>query len=65
MHYSIGEAISFASKGEHLHPGELFGTGTLPGGGGMENGHWLSQDDTISLQIDRIGELTNMIKGHA
>ncbi|MFK8032119.1 MAG: fumarylacetoacetate hydrolase family protein [Gammaproteobacteria bacterium] len=63
MFHDLGQAISFASKDEQLHPGELFGTGTLPGGGGMENGHWLSPGDEISLQIERIGELINTIKG--
>lgn len=63
MYHDLGQAISFASKDEHLHPGELFGTGTLPGGGGMENGHWLSLGDEISLWIERIGELKNTIKG--
>lgn len=63
MHFSLGEAIAFASRGEHLYPGELFGSGTLPGGTAMENGHWLAQGDTISLCIDRIGQHTNMIKG--
>lgn len=65
MHYDLGEAIAFASKDEHLHPGELFGTGTLPGGGGMENGHWLSQGDEVSLWVERIGELNNTISGNA
>lgn len=65
MYHQISEAISFASKGENLHPGELFGTGTLPGGGGMENGHWLSRGDTIALRIERIGDLVNTIKGQA
>lgn len=63
MYHALGEAIAFASREEHLHPGELFGTGTLPGGGGMENGHWLSRGDKISLWIERIGELKNTIKG--
>ena len=63
MHYSLGEAIAFASKDERLHPGELFGTGTLPGGSGMETGHWLSPGDTLTLSIDRIGTLTNTIQG--
>lgn len=62
MHFDLGQAIAFASKDEQLHPGELFGTGTLPGGGGMENGHWLSRGDEISLQVKRIGELKNTIE---
>ena len=65
MKFSFGEAIAFASKDEQLHAGEFFGSGTLPGGGGMENGHWLKPGDKITLKIDRIGEVTNMIRGKA
>lgn len=60
-HHSLASAIAFASQGEQLHPGELFGSGTLPGGSGMENGHWLSRGDTLSVRIDQIGEITNRI----
>lgn len=62
IYHSLGEAIAFASKGEQLHPGELFGTGTLPSGSGMETGNWLKKGDTITLQIDQIGELTNRVR---
>lgn len=59
--FSLAEAIAFVSRDEQLHPGELFGSGTLPGGSGMENGHWLKPGDRLTLTIDRIGELTNSI----
>ena len=61
MKYSLGEVLAFASKDEQLYPGELFGTGTLPGGSGMENGHWLQRGDTLSLSIDRVGDLHHTI----
>ena len=61
MQYSLGEAIAYASKNEQLHPGELFGSGTLPGGCGMENGHWLQSGNVLTLKIDGVGELTNRI----
>jgi len=62
MHFTLFEAIAFASRDEQLHPGELFGTGTLPGGTGIENGHWLTPGDTITLSIDRVGEVSNTIE---
>jgi 2-keto-4-pentenoate hydratase/2-oxohepta-3-ene-1,7-dioic acid hydratase in catechol pathway len=61
MYHSLGEAIAYASLNEQLYPGEFFATGTLPGGSGMENGHWLKSGDTIELWIERIGILTNTI----
>ncbi len=59
--FSLGEALAHASAGEQLHPGELFGSGTLPGGSGIESGRLLTRGDTISLAIDGIGTLTNRI----
>lgn len=61
MHYSLGEVLAHASKEERLFPGELFGTGTLPGGCAMENGSWLKPGDVLHLQIDRVGEIEHHI----
>jgi 2-keto-4-pentenoate hydratase/2-oxohepta-3-ene-1,7-dioic acid hydratase in catechol pathway len=59
--WSLGEVLAHASRGEELHPGELFGTGTLPGGSGIENGTLLSRGDRIRLEIEGIGTLSNPI----
>ena len=61
MHFTLGEAIAYASLEEQLYPGEFVATGTLPGGSGMENGHWLKHGDIIELVIDKVGTLTNSI----
>jgi 2-keto-4-pentenoate hydratase/2-oxohepta-3-ene-1,7-dioic acid hydratase in catechol pathway len=61
MQYSLGEAIAHASHEEQLYAGELFGSGTLPGGCGLENGHWIYPGNVISLKIDKIAEVTNKI----
>lgn len=61
LQFSIGEALAHASRGEALHPGEFFGSGTLPGGSGMENGHWPQPGDRLELRIDRVGSLVNLI----
>lgn len=61
MKYSFAEAIAFASRSEQLHTGELFGSGTLPGGSGMETGHWVVPGDVLTLKVDQIGELSNKI----
>ena len=57
----LGEVLAHASRGEQLHPGELFGTGTLPGGSGIEHGRLLERGDTIVLAIDGIDTLSNRI----
>lgn len=61
MHWNIGEALAHASRDERLLPGELFGTGTLPGGSGMETGNWLRPGDTLTLTLDHIGEVNHTI----
>lgn len=61
MYYSIQEAIAYASWEEQLHPGELFGSGTIPGCTGIENGVMLKRGDTISLEVEGLGELTNKV----
>lgn len=61
MHHSLGEVLAHASRSEHLRPGELFGTGTLPGGSGMETGHWLNAGDVLELTIDGIGRIDHAI----
>ncbi|MEW2479594.1 fumarylacetoacetate hydrolase family protein [Mycobacterium sp. NPDC049093] len=61
MQYSLGQVLAHASRSEPLYPGELFGTGTLPGGSGMETGHWLRRGDTLTLILDDIGRIEHRI----
>ncbi len=61
MQHGLGDVLAHASRGEHLRPGELFGTGTLPGGSGMETGHWLRPGDTLELSIDGIGRIEHTV----
>lgn len=59
--WSLGEVLAHAARGEQLHAGELFGTGTLPGGSGIETGHLLRAGDQIEIAIEGIGSLSNRI----
>lgn len=61
MRYSFPEAIAYASWEEQLYPGEFFGSGTLPGGSGIENGHLLKSGDCIKLNIEGVGTLENHV----
>ncbi|MEV4153349.1 fumarylacetoacetate hydrolase family protein [Nocardia salmonicida] len=63
MRWSLGEVLAHASRSERLYPGELFGTGTLPGGSGMETGNWLEPGDVLTLTLDDIGEVEHLITG--
>ena len=58
----LGDAVgAHASRGEQLYPGELFGSGTLPEGSGIETGHELKPGDVIEIGIEGIATLANPI----
>ncbi|MDF7819960.1 fumarylacetoacetate hydrolase family protein [Runella sp. MFBS21] len=59
--FSLGEALAHVSHCEYLFPGEFFGTGTLPGGSGIENGHLPRPGDQLELVLEGIGRLSNPI----
>ena len=59
--WSLGEVLAHASRAEQLYPGELFGTGTLHGGSGIETGHELTPGDRIEIGIEGIGTLANPV----
>jgi 2-keto-4-pentenoate hydratase/2-oxohepta-3-ene-1,7-dioic acid hydratase in catechol pathway len=61
MIFTLGEALAHACRDEQLHAGEFFGSGTWPNGAGMETDHWLQIGDTVTVEIDRIGRVTNRI----
>ncbi len=61
MRYSLGQALAFVSQSEPLFAGELFGTGTPPGGSGMEIGRWLQAGDRLRLVIEGVGEIAHEI----
>lgn len=63
LRWSAGEMLAHSSRDEQLLPGELFATGTLAGGSGMENGIWLRRGDVLRLVLDGIGEVEHQITG--
>jgi 2-keto-4-pentenoate hydratase/2-oxohepta-3-ene-1,7-dioic acid hydratase in catechol pathway len=44
-----------------LRPGEVIGSGTAPGGAGIETGQYLAPGDLIEMQIEGIGRLRNRV----
>jgi 2-keto-4-pentenoate hydratase/2-oxohepta-3-ene-1,7-dioic acid hydratase in catechol pathway len=59
--WSLGEVLAHLSRSQRLYRGEFFGSGTLPGGSGIEAGQLLAPGDLIEISIDRIGSLSNRI----
>lgn len=61
LQHDAADVLVHVSRAERLHPGEVFGLGTMPGGCAMENGRWLAPGDEIELAVEGIGTLTNRI----
>ncbi len=61
MHHTFADMIAYASRSQTLYPGEVFGSGTAPGGSGLELDRWLAPGDTVELEIEGIGALRNRI----
>ncbi|KAH7029270.1 uncharacterized protein B0I36DRAFT_350178 [Microdochium trichocladiopsis] len=60
--FSLGEALMQLSRGTRLYPGEFFGSGTFPGGAGIEWSRFeVKVGDTVRLEIEGIGSVTNTI----
>jgi len=61
MHHDFADIISFISREETLHPGEVIGSGTVGTGCGLEIGRQLAPGDVFELEIEGIGVLRNRI----
>ena len=60
-HYTFQEMITHVSKDEWVIPADLFGSGTVGTGCGLELDKWIKQGDTIEMTVEGIGTLTNKI----
>ena len=63
--HTLGAMLAYASAGEKLHPGDVISTGTIPGCCGLELDRWIRPGQTVELEIDGIGTLTNRISATA
>jgi 2-keto-4-pentenoate hydratase/2-oxohepta-3-ene-1,7-dioic acid hydratase in catechol pathway len=61
MHHGFGDLIAYASRSQTLYPGEVIGSGTAPGGSGIELDRWLASGDVIEMEIEGIGVLRNTV----
>jgi 2-keto-4-pentenoate hydratase/2-oxohepta-3-ene-1,7-dioic acid hydratase in catechol pathway len=62
MQHPLGTIVAHAAEAEQLHPGELIASGTLPNGSGLELNRRLAPGDELTLEIERIGTLTNRVQ---
>lgn len=61
MHWSFEQMIEHVSLGETLHAGEIFGSGTIGNGSGLESLTFLQDGDVVELEIEYIGILRNRV----
>ena len=59
--FSFADLIAHVSQAETIHPGEVWGSGTVTGGSGLELGRWLTAGDVVELEIEGIGVLRNTV----
>ncbi|MBX3237675.1 MAG: fumarylacetoacetate hydrolase family protein [Nitrospiraceae bacterium] len=63
IHWSFPQMIAHVSRGESIYPGDLFGSGTVGGGCGLELDRYLKPGDVVQLEIQPIGVLTTRVVG--
>jgi 2-keto-4-pentenoate hydratase/2-oxohepta-3-ene-1,7-dioic acid hydratase in catechol pathway len=61
MLFSFEEILAHMSQDETVFAGEFVGSGTVGGGCGLEHGRFLSDGDTIELEVEKIGILRNKV----
>ncbi|NQD39989.1 fumarylacetoacetate hydrolase family protein [Glutamicibacter halophytocola] len=62
MVYTVGETLAHISRTFTLRPGDLLATGTPSGVGYAREPQWLLQPgDTVEVEVERIGKISNRI----
>ncbi len=69
MDWTFGEVISYASRGVMLHPGDVFGSGTVPTCTLVEHltkpesfPGWLCDGDVVTLRVEGLGETRQTVR---
>ena len=63
IHWSFSHMIAHVSRGEMIYPGDVFGSGTVEGGCGLEMDRYLKPGDVVELEIQPIGVLRTRVVG--
>jgi 2-keto-4-pentenoate hydratase/2-oxohepta-3-ene-1,7-dioic acid hydratase in catechol pathway len=60
-HWTFEQMIAHVSQSEMIYPGDILGSGTVGFGCGLELNRFLNTDDTVTLEIEKLGSLTNQV----
>ena len=61
IHYTWAQMLHHVAKDEWVMPGDIFGSGTVGTGCGLELDKWIKPGDKLELTIEGIGTLTNTV----
>jgi len=61
MHHKFEDIIAFVSRSETIYPGEVFGSGTVGTGCGLEQMRFLESGDVVELSVEKIGSIRNKV----
>ena len=63
MIFGVAELVAFITRTLTLEPGDVIATGTPPGVGmARKPPRWLRDGDEVTVEIERIGALTNRVR---
>lgn len=62
MDHRFEDVLAHVSRNQTVYPGEVFGSGTVPTGCGLEHNRFLEDGDVIELDVEGIGVLRNRIE---
>jgi 2-keto-4-pentenoate hydratase/2-oxohepta-3-ene-1,7-dioic acid hydratase in catechol pathway len=65
MRWRFEDCIAHVGRSETIHSGEIFGSGTVGNGCGLEQMRFLKDGDVVELEIEGIGVLRNCVRGAA
>jgi 2-keto-4-pentenoate hydratase/2-oxohepta-3-ene-1,7-dioic acid hydratase in catechol pathway len=60
--FAFEDLVAHVSQSETIYPGEVWGSGTVTGGSGLELDRWLRPDDVVELEVEGIGVLRNRVR---
>lgn len=63
FYFPLKHLVYYVSRVQTIFPGDIFTTGTLPGGSGGEKKNWISPGDVVEFEGEGIGVLRNVIGG--
>ncbi len=61
MVFSFAQVLALLSYDQPLNPGDVFGSGTIGRGCGLELDRWIQPGDILEIEVEGIGILKNLV----